>query len=261
MKLYVADHRAHGPLIGVVGVWDPPLNHYRALFKDLACGARERLLGSVVVTLDPPPASFSPRGTPWATHSDIKWRQLVQRHCGVDWLVAVTLDRTEVDGDASSFLEELSHALPLKELWIGARQAFGRFHAGSRSAIEASCESHGISVRVLEDVFAERLKWSVRDLLETGCVAEATRVSGVPPVWHRSDSNVLRLPWPPGVYTAAPYSSTALNAETSLPSLGASSFQIKLECHDGWGWMTWPDAAVEWLAFLRGPGDEIQGLV
>ena len=47
------------PLIGVVGVWDPPVLQHSVLFGNIAKYAAERALSSLVVTLDPDPAVYA----------------------------------------------------------------------------------------------------------------------------------------------------------------------------------------------------------
>ncbi len=258
MDIWLVDQGAvNRPLVGVVGVWDPPLLHDRVLFQDLSRTVRGRSLASLVITLDPPPASYALGEGGWTTHTDLKWRREVQRQCGIDCIAVVRLDPTEADQGAQYFLEKLQHKLPLTELWLGARQTLGRFQQGSRVAIEASCTSLGISVRVLEDITTGQSKGNLRRLLAIGRVAEACRVAGVPPIWRKPQGGELRLPWPPGSYTAIPYSSTVGDGKAnSLEQATSARFQVKLHRDADWSWLTWPDPGVEWIAFLQGPGDE-----
>jgi hypothetical protein len=259
MHIQLVNHgRANRLLVGVVGVWDPPLQHHRDLFQDLSRRVQNTSFASLVITLDPPPASYALGEGVWTTHTDLEWRLEVQRQCGIDYFAVLRLDQAEVDQGARYFLEKLQPDLSLAELWLGAHQTLGRFQPGSRVAVETSCASLGISVRILEDITDVQLKRKLHSLLASGRVAEAYRVGGVPPVWRKPRGGELKLSWPPGSYTAISYTSVEENSKTSsLEQATSKRFQVELHRDVTWSRLTWPDPSIEWMAFLQGPGDEL----
>ncbi|MGH2587355.1 MAG: hypothetical protein ACRDJE_20765, partial [Dehalococcoidia bacterium] len=136
--------RIDAPAVAIVGTWDPFLPVHQDLCDTLVRHARERGLASAAILLHPNPFRFivGPDAAP--AYEDVHARIWQIRQCGLDGVLKVHLTRRDVDLGAAEFFDVVTPALDISELWLGARQSFGRGPGGSRQAIEEQAARRGI---------------------------------------------------------------------------------------------------------------------
>jgi FAD synthase len=200
MRFTLVDPSSNRPHIAIIGVWDPPRPEHCTLLGQLAHEAAVRGLAALVVTLTPPPASYLYGTHKWPVHSDLRYRQSVQRAAGVGSRVTVEMSQDDIHRDAEHFLTGLCEALPVAELWLGARQSFGRYAPGSQNAIKEFCQQHEIEYRKLPPSSEQPPSPVIRDALGAGRIRDVRQALPTPPIWCRPDRDVLRFAWAPGVY-------------------------------------------------------------
>lgn len=242
--------RTAAPAVAVVGTWDPFLPVHQELCEELVSYARERGLASVAIMLHPSPARFIYGADEAPVYDDIHTRTWQMRRSGVDAVLKIRLCSGDINLGAAEFFDVLTGALDVRELWLGARQSFGRGAPGSQQAIQEQVERRAIKVRILQDPpggirFSRR---TIEQLLAAGRLAEAIRQVGHAPIWRRPPSRRLRLAWQPGIYEAAP-----------LDDLGASCngapLRVTLAAGRAMPVLDWPETRAKYLAFLSGPSD------
>lgn len=244
--------RLHGtiarPAVAVVGVWDPLLPDHHRLFADLRAHAAANDLAAVAVVLDPPPQAllYGPADAP--VFHDLRTRLRLLLGEGLDAVVSLHLSERDLLAGAEAFFDHVSRRVALRELWLGARQTLGRGAVGSVRAIDEAAARRGIAQTRLPDLRPPT--GAVQRLLAEGRIAEAGRLVGQAPIRSRPRGNgSVRLAWQPGRYRAVPLADPVAPLDTSTSAVDAIPAEAGLVT------FAWPDPAVPYLAFVRGPGD------
>lgn len=233
------------PHVCVVGVWEPPQSCYTQLFRAVASDAVRRSLGSLVLTLDPPPIALS-SDQPWASYCDVRFRQTLQRESGITATAIAHLSRQDLKGGARRFLDTLFRSTAIEELWLGSQQTLGRYPIGSQEIISSVCRAADVRLRILPPVQMLRIRAEVERLLRSGRISDATNLASDPPTWHQPGSSDLRLAWAPGRYLVRP----GLRAGPFL-----TPFEVELSKRGKLEELPTQDRHGPWLEFLAGPGD------
>lgn len=236
------------PAVAVIGVWDPLLPAHHKLFASLCAHARAEGLTALVILLNPPPVSLQEGSAQWPVYTDTPTRIQQILATGVDAVLRVHLSKNDVWATAAMFLDLVSSVIPVKELWLGARQTLGHGPGGRFKAIVKKTELLGIQLRVLPPT--QLISTNVRDLLKTGSLREAITTVGHAPLRARPRvGQTLRFFWESGLYQVA-----AVDSATGQPS--AATFDVWLAPEaDGVCMLEWPDRRIKYLAFVSGPGD------
>jgi FAD synthase len=251
--------RLTGPVITVVGVWDPFLASHRTLLQQLRSRAAARSRSSLAVLIDPPPGAISRfrlrYGTSgWPVYDSVSTRVGFILDAGVDAVLCMRFRRRDFGATAAEFLDAVRARAEVEELWLGAVQQLGPGPPGSRAAVADYAVRHGLRLTMLPA--PPLATYDVRHLLASGRLAEAVRVVGHPPIWARPKSAGLRLAWHPGPYRAIPLKQPG-PVSAGSPLDGASTLQVVIRPQSkGPGKLTWPGPEIRYLAFVSGPCDQ-----
>jgi hypothetical protein len=247
MRLIVGD-QPRRPSAVVVGSWDPLLPAHDALFGELCTYACRHALLPLVVAIAPDPGVYLLGRASFPVYTDpgTRWRALREGHAIT--LAPLRFTRADLARGAADFLRVLDRVTEVRELWLGAGQTLGMGPGGAPATIQALCDERRIALRWLPPVAMPTGR--VRRALREGRLGEACRLVGRPPLRQRPASRVLRLAWCPGRYTAVPVASP-----TARPT--ATPLTLDLLPDDcGLPTAGWPDDAIPYLAFVKGPGDD-----
>ena len=237
------------PAVTIVGVWDPFLPGHRHLFAEVCTYARQHGLASLAVVLDPNPVTFIYGLAEAPVYDDIRTRIQLMYCCGFDAILHVRFAKSDLNAGPGDFLDLVqAFGITIKELWLGARQLLGRGPESSMEALHALCERREIQIRRLPHAQLETEP--VRHHLRAGCLVEATRLVGRPPLRSKPRSGKCRLAWSPGLYHAVPLDTP------ERPCAGRTCIDVTLTAERGrLSAFSWPDRTIPYLAFIAGPGD------
>lgn len=238
-----------GPAVATIGSWDPILPAHRRLFGRLGRHASKSSLTSLVILLEPPPPLFLGGPMRWPRYDDLRARVALVRSSGVQAVLLVRFAADDLALGAAELFDLVRRHVQLDELWLGSTQSLGRGLPGSQSTITKLAEERRIRLSLLSPPRNGLVGSTVRDLLQDGRVREAARIVDRPPTWGRPRGGDLRLAWAPGWYEVAP-----LETPSSKPCGPPLRVQLVAD-RKRLPRLTWPDDAIPWLAFLRGPGD------
>jgi len=237
------------PAAILVGTWDPFLPAYRGILRQLVRHTREKGQAPVAVLLDPPPQTFFKGPAHYSVYTGPRAR--VQRLLaeGMDGVLRIDFSKPDLDLGAYDLLNLVRSHIPLAEVWMRPDQTFGRAARGSLFALALYAKKHGLIWKSLAPIQVKLTAGQVQLALQEGRVVPARAIVGLPPVWERPDSGELRLAWKPGVYEAVPLREPddKLTGDTVIVELRPDA--------DGMSSLSWPRPDVEYLAFVRGPGD------
>jgi hypothetical protein len=241
--------RIERSVIAAIGVWDPLLPVHLQLLDLLRARAHRQSLSPVVFVIDPDPARFlwGPAFRPVYTDPHARVQQMLDH--GLDAVVRVHFARRDLDATAADFFSLVDAYAHLAEVWLGAKQSLGRCAAGNADAIGAAAAARGTKVFRLpyRPIYSRK----IRDLLQSGHLAKASRIVGRPPIQSRPASDKLRLAWCPGRYGAIAIEepNAAIKGRMFRVSLKREPRQLPV--------LDWPAAGVKYLAFVHGPGDPV----
>lgn len=242
------------PAVIMVGVWDPLAAEHQELLSELATYAHARDLSAVTIVLDPAPPQFL-LNDPWPVFEPPLVRIERMQRLGIDGTVVVSFTPYHLATSAAIFLENVSRHITIAELWLGARQIFGKREPGSLEAILEAGRTSGFAVRQLDrETDLRRKGLQVRLRLASGCVAAAREIVGHTPIHSRLDEDAHRLAWAPGVYQVQLLDS--LQAEPYSKSVIPL---LLIDDTNGYSRFAWPDPQTPYLAFVRGPYDLDRG--
>ena len=240
----------HGPAVATIGSWDPILPAHWRLFGRLGRHASKSSLASLVILLEPPPPLFLKGSMRWPRYDDLRARVALIRSSGVQAVLLVRFSADDLALGAAELFDLVRCHVQVNELWLGSMQSLGRGLPGSQATIAELAAERGIRLSLLSPPRNGLVGSRVRDLLQEGRVREATRIVDRPPLWGRPRGGALRLAWAPGWYEVAPL-------ETVPSHRRGPPLRVELVAdRKGLPKLTWPDDAIPWLAFLRGPGDD-----
>lgn len=248
------DTRLYGivdrPAVIMVGVWDPLGVEHQALLSEMVVYARSRGLAAVTVLLDPAPPQFL-LNEPWPIFEPASIRIERMRQLGIDGTVVVAFTAQHLATSAALFLASVSQHVTIAELWLGARQVFGRRGPGSLEAILAVAQTSGFDVRQLErETELKRKGLQVRLRLASGCVAATRELVGYAPVFARGDGVLSLIAWAPGLYQVR------LLDGLDSPCEGRPVHRLLLTpATRGYCQFKWPAPQAPYLEFVGGPYD------
>lgn len=175
-----------GPSVVAIGKFDGVHSGHRAVIDRARVDAAASGARVVAVTFDRNPlALLRPEICPESLVG-VEQKLRLLADAGVDATLMLTFDRTLADLGAREFVEHvLVGALGVQVVMVGADFRFGRGGAGDPELLRTMGAEFGFEVDVVEDVRAidagRRVSstW-VRELLDAGDVADATRLLGRP---------------------------------------------------------------------------------
>jgi FAD synthase len=242
--------RIHNPAIAVVGSFDPFVREHRQLIDQLSQCGQSRSVTSLAVILHPRPAVFLSGAKNIPIYSDIATRIMIIRACGVDAVLLIRFNEHDLNLGAQDLFELVAQYVRLEEFWLGFRQSLGVGPEGSQATILRLAERQHTRIKCLPESAAREQSRLARKALAAGYILEANHLVGLPPIWKRPKSGKIRLPWPPGDYIVVPL-------DDPLASTHASAIPVRLETvSNEFATFKWPDRSVDWLAFVKGPGDK-----
>lgn len=255
----------NGPAAIVVGSYDPLLPGHRQLFSFLGRYGRKAGCSSVVVLLDPPPALYLEDPAWYPLYHDGETRSAMIRQAGVDAVLRVHFEDSDLHGSAADFFESVDPHLDLAELWLGRKQTLGSGDTGDTQAVLHLAESKNVEVKFLPEGTVQESANEVRRMLVFGQMRKATSVVGHAPRMRRPETGQAHRAWAPGRYgvevrrsnAPVPHDAVARDGRSSRAT--AERTTIELTRADGGGCtFDWP-AGVDELIFVEGPGDESRG--
>ncbi len=236
--------------MAVVGNFDPLVQAHRQLMERLFLRSRSRSLTSLAIVFHPNPRAllFGPQD--WPIYNDIKARIAIIRACGVAAVMLIHFTKKDLDLGAEDLFKLVNLHTHLEEFWLGSRQSLGFGPQGSQNTITKLAKKQHTQVKFLPPSTAEKDSYFARQALASGHVRKAKRLVGFPPIWNRPRSSKIRLPWPPGDYIGVPL-------DDPLSSNRFPRIPVRLETATSTSvTFEWPDRSIEWLAFVKGPGDK-----
>jgi FAD synthase len=240
------------PVMALVGVWDPFLPDHRQLFEQLVQEARARSRSPLAILIDPAPQMIMYGPSGWALYDDFDSRRELMLSFGLEAVMHLHFSRADLKAGAAEFLELIFAQIPLAELWLGKTQRLGSGPEGSPEAVAELAEEYGLYIKRLPEKDLTELTRQIRSLLGAGRVAEAQRLVGCPPVFHRppEGDGKLEMAWKPGAYKALAVQNPARPGD-------GPELEITLTVGpERERYFIWPDRNIEYLAFIAGPGDE-----
>lgn len=251
MKAVVHGHIS-GPVVAVVGSYDPFLPEHRQLMEQLGCYAHQHSLSAVAIVLDPAPPLHLYGPSEWPVYEDVNVRIHRMLRCGLDGVLRIRFFKKDLNATAADFFALAGSYFRIEELWLGGRQTLGVGPGGSQRTIAELAEQQGIRLDYLSRPGHSTSRLSIHHFLMTGCISEASNAIGHPPVRSRPKSGKLRLAWSPGCYRVVPLD--RLDAAVTGPAL---ELTLTPEA-TGLPGLQWPDRRIKYLAFVSGPGDQSQ---
>ena len=172
-----------------IGMYDGVHRGHQAILLPLIAEAHAAGSPAVVVTFHPHPVEVL-RGLDeplYLTAPDERARLLGD--LGADAVITLTFDRALASLSAEEFMQRMSRALGLRQLWVGDDFALGRNRQGTLPVLESLGEQMGYRLHVTHEVRAAeggnnaggRISSSaIRALLRDGKAGEAARMLGRP---------------------------------------------------------------------------------
>lgn len=171
------------PSVVTIGVFDGVHRGHQSLISRLVEQAHTRHHVPVVLTFYPYPQlvlrGYQPRS--YLTLPDAKARLLGT--LGVELVVTHPFDDSVRHIRAVAFVESLLAHLKMASLWVGADFALGYQREGNVDFLREEAQRRGFELRVVDlmDASGERISSTrIRDALQAGDIAEATRLLGRP---------------------------------------------------------------------------------
>lgn len=169
-----------------IGVYDGVHRGHQAILKPLAEEAHAAGSPAVVVTFFPHPVVVL-RGASDALYlTSPDERAALLGELGIDAVLTLNFTRELAGWTADLFMEKMSAAFGLRQLWVGQDFALGRNRHGDLPTLSIIGENLGYTLRVTEDVrsagnpsASERISSSlIRTLVREGRVEQAAQMLG-----------------------------------------------------------------------------------
>lgn len=174
-----------GPSAVTIGKFDGMHAGHRRVISDLRAVADREGLAAVAVTFDRNPLSVvRPELCPAPLLSNAQKIELLGE-AGLDATLMLEFTHARSTQEPEQFVREvLVDALHARVLLVGADFRFGSKGAGDVALLEKLGQQHGFRVQRIDDVTSGERRASstwIRELLDAGKVAEATRLLERPP--------------------------------------------------------------------------------
>jgi riboflavin kinase / FMN adenylyltransferase len=174
-----------GPSAVSIGKFDGMHAGHRRIIAELRAVAAAEGLASVAVTFDRNPLSLlRPELCPAPLLSNAQKVELLDES-GLDATLMLEFDEQRASQSPEDFVREvLVDTLHARVLLVGADFRFGRRGAGDVALLETLGAEHGFRVQRIDDVVSGERRASstwIRELLDSGEVAEAARLLERPP--------------------------------------------------------------------------------
>lgn len=244
------------PAVAIVGVWDPFLPAHQELFSTLIGKAAIHSQSSLAILLDPAPQLMMYGPSQWPVYNDLGSRARLMLEMGLDGLLHLDFTRQDLQAGAREFFDAVLAHVELDELWLGQFQRLGSGEAGAPDVVNQLAIQYGIHIERLQGADLGGVSRDIRNLLYIGCLQEALKVIGRPPIFARPDCLRLESGWKPGLYQAK-----ALTCWDSQPARPQEAELIDLvleQDQERRRFFQWPDQKIEYLAFVAGPGDRVE---
>jgi riboflavin kinase / FMN adenylyltransferase len=172
-----------------IGTYDGVHRGHQAILSPLVEKAHAAGAKAVVVTFHPHPIVLL-RGIdqPYYLNTPEERAQLLG-DLGIDAVVTLTFDRALAGLTADEFMQQMSSALNLRELWVGSDFALGRNRQGDITALAEIGRRLGYELRIIPlagqvdeaSGAEERISSSrIRELVRAGQVSRAAQMLGRP---------------------------------------------------------------------------------
>lgn len=96
--------KINGPVVGIIGVWDPLLPIHIKLFHELVAYGQSNGLGTLLVVLDPDPGILLWGRSTWPVYDQIQMRLHLMMSCGIDAILNVHLAKKRSNYTPSTVL-------------------------------------------------------------------------------------------------------------------------------------------------------------
>lgn len=150
LTLRLGDPVPAGPrFVGAIGNFDGAHAGHRALLAQLTASAHAQGLRTLAVTFWPNPRALLHPAS-WVGYlATADERAGLLAACGLDALLEAPFTRELANATPEEFVELLTAAVPLAELWVGEDFRFGHRRAGDVAALRALAAPHGVAVRTI----------------------------------------------------------------------------------------------------------------
>jgi riboflavin kinase/FMN adenylyltransferase len=164
-----------------IGAFDGVHRGHRALISDVVARARATGRLSGVLTFHPHPVVvLAPQRAPEYL-TTLGEKMALLEGLGLDLAAILTFDRQMANTPAREFVKMISWRLRLRELWVGADFALGRYRQGDVAYLQQLGRELGYEVHVVEPLIMDGRTVSssrIRALLKDGEVEEASYLLG-----------------------------------------------------------------------------------
>lgn len=164
-----------------IGNFDGVHLGHRAIFRCVIDKARELSATSAVLTFNPHPQHFFPRGEPPLITTFEKRMALIEG-CGIEVVFIAGRTREFYEMSARQFVEEvLVSGLGMAYVFVGHDFTFGKGKSGTIELLMTLGEEHGFGVEEKSAVSVEGIVVSstmVRNLIQMGRMSEAAKLLG-----------------------------------------------------------------------------------
>jgi riboflavin kinase/FMN adenylyltransferase len=170
-------------VVAAIGAFDGVHRGHQALLRDVVGRAAELGARSLCVTFDPDPERVLRPEVPPRALCSVGERERLVRELGIDAVYVWPFTSDVARMTPSEFVAQLCRDYPLVEVWVGADFRFGHDRSGTVDTLRELGQEHGFAVQPRSPVYdgdAPISSTRVRDLLESGEVAEAARLLGRP---------------------------------------------------------------------------------
>jgi riboflavin kinase/FMN adenylyltransferase len=171
------------PVVLTIGKFDGVHLGHQRLINTAVQRARAAGFACAVLTFDPHPRMVLTPQQPPRLLTSIPERAELVAALGAAFFVVVPFTRETMQTPALEYMQQICHALPLRELWVGEGFALGRKREGTVERLSEIGGELGYTVGTVAPVNLEGEMVSasrVRDLLAAGAVERAARLLGRP---------------------------------------------------------------------------------
>ncbi len=186
--------------IAVVGSWDPLNSCHFSLWDKLAAEAVRKSLRPLVVTISPMPQAILRGSYSWPDTDDLSFTNFVQRLCGINDRVVISLEREDLKGCTGELIQYLRLNHNLQELWVGLNQTFGSGPEDSHKMLRVVCDQLDVAIVTMPFVASRIPSLAIRSALAAGKIGEAARLLGRPIFRAIHHGFTVYAPWKSGCY-------------------------------------------------------------
>lgn len=166
-----------------IGTYDGVHRGHQAILRPMAEAAHAAGAPAVVVTFYPNPVVVLRGVSEPVLLTPPDERARLMGALGIDAVITLSFDHALASLPAETFMQRLSDALGLRQLWVGHDFALGRNRQGDIPALEAIGARLGYSVHVTGEVLVDGLRISssqIRERVRLGDLAAANKMLGRP---------------------------------------------------------------------------------